>query len=164
MDEKNNSSLFRESSLARISSPEDLNDYVRVANPGVWIILFAIIILLVGFIIWGCFADLGTIVDAVIVSDEGITTCFVSEEYISNGAIKTGMTVATDNAEYKITRIDGQAVEASEVLSEYAIHLGGFADGEWVHALSLDSDIPEGAESAHVVVDSVHPISFILNN
>jgi len=164
MDEKNKSTLFRESSLARISSPEDLNDYVRVANPGVWIVLIAIVILLAGFIVWGCFADLNSMVDGVIVSDEGITTCFISEEYISNGSVVPGMTVSTDDNEYIITQIDGQAVEASEVLSEYTIHLGGFAEGEWVHALSLDSEAPEGAEPAKVIVDSVHPISFILNN
>ena len=30
--------IFRKKSLDRISSPEQLNDYIRVANPGIWMI------------------------------------------------------------------------------------------------------------------------------
>ena len=33
--------IFRKKSLDRISSPEQLNDYIRVANPGIWMILAA---------------------------------------------------------------------------------------------------------------------------
>ena len=40
-----NNSIFRKKSLDRISSPEQLNDYIRVSTPSVWMVLFAIIIL-----------------------------------------------------------------------------------------------------------------------
>ena len=33
--------IFRKKSLDRISSPEQLNDYIRMANPGIWMILTA---------------------------------------------------------------------------------------------------------------------------
>lgn len=42
-------------SLNRVKSPEDLNDYIRVANPGVWLVLVAVVILLAGVCIWGFF-------------------------------------------------------------------------------------------------------------
>ena len=45
--------LYRKSSLDRIQSPEQLNEYLRVTNPSVWILLAAVILLLVGFLIWG---------------------------------------------------------------------------------------------------------------
>ena len=45
--------IFRKKSLDRISSPEQLNDYIRVANPGIWMILAAVIILLAGVCVWG---------------------------------------------------------------------------------------------------------------
>lgn len=35
--------IFRKESLERISSPEQLTDYLRVTNPGIWIILASII-------------------------------------------------------------------------------------------------------------------------
>ena len=43
------SGLFREKSMARVSSPEELNDYIRVTTPGVWLIL------LLGMLVWSIF-------------------------------------------------------------------------------------------------------------
>ena len=40
--------IFRKSSLDRVSNPEQLNDYIRVTNPGVWMIMCAVILLLIG--------------------------------------------------------------------------------------------------------------------
>lgn len=53
-----NNSIFRQKSIDRISSPEKLDDYIRVTTPSVWITLAAIVILLVGAIIWGIFGEL----------------------------------------------------------------------------------------------------------
>ena len=36
--------LFRQKSLDRVNSPEQLNDYIRVTTPSVWLILFATLI------------------------------------------------------------------------------------------------------------------------
>lgn len=37
--------VFRKKSLERMSSPEQLGDYIRVANPGIWLIMAAVILL-----------------------------------------------------------------------------------------------------------------------
>ena len=50
-------SLFRKDSMDRISSPEQLNDYLHVTNPTVWVVLAAVIILLAGMLVWGFFAS-----------------------------------------------------------------------------------------------------------
>ena len=44
--------LFREKSMERISSPEQLNDYLRVTSPAVWAVLAAVILLLVCLFAW----------------------------------------------------------------------------------------------------------------
>ena len=46
------SNLFREKSLERVSSPEELNNYIRVTTPSVWLILLATLILLLGMLAW----------------------------------------------------------------------------------------------------------------
>ena len=43
--------LFRQKSIDRISSPEQLHDYMRVTSPKLWMILSAIIVLMVGLIV-----------------------------------------------------------------------------------------------------------------
>ncbi len=36
--------LFRE----KVKSPENLDDYIRISNPGVWLLLVSAIVLLIG--------------------------------------------------------------------------------------------------------------------
>ena len=51
-------SVFRKKSLDQINSPEQLDDYIRVTTPSVWIVLLALVVLLVGVLAWSI---LGTI-------------------------------------------------------------------------------------------------------
>ena len=44
--------VFRQKSMEKISSPEQMNDYIRVSNPRVWMILAAVIVLLAGVCVW----------------------------------------------------------------------------------------------------------------
>ncbi len=55
MEEKK---IFREKSLERVKSPEQLNDYIKVTTPSVWLILFAVIILIVGALFWAVFGTI----------------------------------------------------------------------------------------------------------
>ena len=54
-DNQRGSGIFREKSLERVSSPEELNDYIRVTTPSVWIVLAATVLLLVGMLAWSIF-------------------------------------------------------------------------------------------------------------
>jgi hypothetical protein len=51
MEEIMDNQLFRKKSIDRISSPEKLEDYMRVTSPRLWMLLSAIVILLVGFLV-----------------------------------------------------------------------------------------------------------------
>ena len=54
-DNNSKSSVFREKSINRVSSPESLNDYIRVTSPSVWIVLLALVVLLAGMLAWSFF-------------------------------------------------------------------------------------------------------------
>lgn len=45
--------LFRKSSLDRISSPEQLSEYIKITNPSMWVVLVGILVMLVFAAIWG---------------------------------------------------------------------------------------------------------------
>ena len=155
--------LFREKSLERISSPEDLNDYVRVANPGIWMLLIAIVILLLGFLAWAVFADLNTTVDALVVAENGHADCWVSEEEIAK--VSKGMEVLCGEEIYVIREVGTDSFDARDFLSDYSMHVAGYEEGEWIHPLMLDNSelIPDGTYAADVIISTVKPISFILN-
>ncbi len=54
-ERQSGSGIFREKSISRVSSPEELNDYIRVTTPSVWIVLIALVALLVGMLAWSIF-------------------------------------------------------------------------------------------------------------
>lgn len=54
--------IFRKSSLERISSPEQLNEYVKITNPSVWYVILGLFSLLIAAGIW---AFTGTIPQTV---------------------------------------------------------------------------------------------------
>ncbi len=55
-------SIFRKSSLEKISSPEQLNDYMKVTSGGVWLLLLGLFALLLAAGVW---AFTGTIPDTI---------------------------------------------------------------------------------------------------
>ena len=52
-----NKNIFRQKSIDKVSSPEKLDDYIRVTTPSVWITLIAILLLLAGALVWGIFGE-----------------------------------------------------------------------------------------------------------
>lgn len=65
-------SVFRKSSLERINAPEQLNEYLRVASPGLWFVLAGIGAVLAAFLTWGIFGHVLETVEitgTVLVSD-----------------------------------------------------------------------------------------------
>ncbi len=57
-------SIFREKSLDRVTSPEQLDEYIKVTTPSVWLILIATIILIVGALFWAVFGRIQVNTDA----------------------------------------------------------------------------------------------------
>ena len=51
--EKSDQSLFRKKTVDKISSPEQLTEYLKVTSPRMWIILAAVIMVLLAVIVWG---------------------------------------------------------------------------------------------------------------
>lgn len=59
-----NNNVFRKKSLDRISSPEQLNSYIKVSNPSIWLILSALIIIIISVVIWSISGNITTMVSA----------------------------------------------------------------------------------------------------
>ena len=156
-----NQQLFRKKSVDKVSSPEQLNEYIRVSNPGVWMVLAAIVILLAGVIVWSCVGHLETTLDTAVVCENGEAVVFVKEADIEK--IEVGMTVRVGDKEYAVSEIPTEPVRIDGTIAEYAIHLGGLTEGEWVYAVKVSGDFADGIQKAEIVIESITPISFILN-
>lgn len=156
-----NDKIFRKKSVDRMSSPEQLNDYIKVTNPGVWMVLAAIVILLVGVCVWGVFGILETKLSVAAVSRDGQTILYVKEDNVAS--VQEKMSVYIGDEIYKVTSISAQAVTVTEEISEYARHTGELSIGEWVYVVQIDGSMPDGVYKAQIVTDSVSPLYFVFN-
>jgi len=147
----------------KVNSPEQLNQYIRLSNPGVWILLLAIVVLLVGVCIWGYFGKIDTKIKTVVISDNYTSYLYVKEEDMAK--IKNGMQVELNNNEniFEIADIEETPEKVTDDMDEYARHLGNFQVGEWVYKCRLNKSVKEGTYSANVVIESIAPMTFIIN-
>lgn len=154
--------IFRKKNLEKVSSPEQLNDYIRISNPGVWIVLTAIIVLLVGVCIWGIFGRLETTVGSAAVVKDGEMTLYIKEEYL--GKIEPGMEIRVKDQTYLIDRVETVPKAIPEGFDEYMLHLSGMHVGEWVFGVTaMQTALPDGVYEAKIVIESIAPMSFILD-
>lgn len=134
------SGLFRNKALEHIKSPDQLTDYLKVTNPGIWTLLIAIIILLGGLFVWSTVGTLETLADGVAEVKDGQAVIIVTEN--AGDDIAPGMTVRVGNEEYSILTIDkdeyGRAVAYAPISK---------ADGRY---------------DVRIVTESIHPIQFLL--
>lgn len=159
--------LFRQKSLDRISSPEQLHDYMRVTGPKLWMILGAITVLLIGFIVYACTARMENTMAITVKAesiesysdDDGETVTgrntYYSAELPSSvkDVISNGMVVRLGNENGKINGISilKDPTDGSEKIR---IQIG------------MDNpnyDLPGGEYEAVLVLESTTPISFLWN-
>ena len=133
--------LFRQKSLDRISSPEQLGDYLRVANPSIWALLAAVILLIGGLFAWSMVGNLKTVVSGVALVENGQAQVMASDT--AGSSIETGMTVRFGSDAYRITYVEED---------EYGRT-----------AAFVPVTQPDGRYDVHIVVESIHPIQFLFN-
>lgn len=155
--------IFRKESLDRISSPEQLNDYIRVTNPGVWMMLCAVILLLIGICVWSIFGRLDTVLSVAAITEGDQTVCYVKEADAQN--LTTQMQVRIGEEAYRIRQISGQPVLVDDTFAKYLLHVGGLSEGEWVYPVTLDGVCGENGSilTAEIVIESIAPVRFVLN-
>lgn len=95
--------LFRKISLDRLSSPEELDQRLKVVSPIGWVALLAMALLIFAGLLWGFFGSIAdkTVGQGIIISSGGITSVI----HHANGQI-------TD-----VSVLDGDYIEKGEVLA-----------------------------------------------
>ena len=136
-----NSGIFRQKALERITSPEQLTDYLRVTNPGIWTFFAAIIILLGGLIVWSTVGTLETLADGVAEVRDNQAVIIVTENV--GNEITSGMAVRIGDDNYTIS-----AVEKDDYGRTMAHAPISKADGKY---------------DVKIVTESIHRIQFLFD-
>jgi len=117
--------LFRKKSLDRISSPEQLDEYLHVTDPTVWLLLVAAILILAGLLIWGSFASIKSYANGTAVVKDGTMTVYFDDADLAQN-VSEGMAVKVGEVKTTITSM-GEGEDGSRI----AIASSGLADGTY---------------------------------
>lgn len=149
-------SLFRDKSLAHMRSPEHLDDYIQVSNPGAWMIVCAVILVLAAGIVWGVFGRLDDTQDAVIVVGRNGATCYMDTEDASD--LSRGDTVRVGDVTGTIGSVGGTPVLASMVTIPDATA----PESGWYDVATAFIDVPSGTYDCQIVVKTYSPLELLL--
>ena len=154
-------SLFRKSSMDRLKSPEELNDYIRVANPSVWLLLGAIILLLLGVVVWGVFGTVeSTLKTGVRVEDERVDCC-VGEADVNR--IDEGMLVRIGEKEGTVKHVSDTPLQAIGQ-ENYLFHLSKIDTGSFYYEVEIEiGGLEAGVYQGEIVLEKISPITFVIH-
>lgn len=155
-----NNNIFRQKNIEKINSPESLNDYVKVTNPSVWIILLGVIILIAGALVFGTIGKIDTNINTVTNVSDGTAITYIDENNIDK--INSSMKVKIDGEEYNIINIESKPIKASEV-DEYVLHKGNIEISQWLYPITVNATLKDGVYSSVITIEQTSPISYIFN-
>ena len=142
MSEENKKQIFRKKTLDRVSSPEQLNDYLHVTSPTVWVVLAAVILLIAGLFVWS-----------------GVTAV---ESYATGSAEVRGgvLTLTFDDAEKAENVEVGMTVKVGDVVAPI-LSVGQDEEGNLLAVANVT--LPDGSYEARVGYRSTHIINMLFN-
>jgi hypothetical protein len=158
--------LFREQSVQKIASPEKLDDYIRVTNPSVWLMLGAVAVLLACTLVWGVVGAIPTTLTKPFTQIDGALVSYFSPE--DAAMLKTGMRVDAGGTPGTVTGIGetplSYAEAAGRLTGDYAAHHLGLSEWNVPVTVSCPAAVPQGQfVDVRIVTESVRPIDFLIN-
>lgn len=157
--------LFREKSIQRMTSPEQLDDCIRTVNPGVWTVLCAVCLFLVSVLVWSVTGTLDIAVEARGYSNGVSVYVFLDEAEAF--AIEEHMEAYIGEESGRVASI-GEVPESYEAMAKI---LGG--EG-MAHALMIEEEdwkwrvticgigVKEGVCDVRIITEQRNPISYLL--
>lgn len=139
--------IFRQKSVERISAPEQLQDYMRVTTPGVWMVLAAVILLLAGLIVSSALVSVESRIQGQAVVEEDGRMLDIMLPLSQKSLVTPGMVVRVADREAKVDFVF-QAEDEVDVIA----------------TLPEDSaKLAVGTYDAEIITETVRPISFLFS-
>ena len=154
-----NKSLFREKSMEQFSSPEQLNDYIRVTNPSLMVALVGVICLLAGLLIWGLLGNIDAYAEVNAQVESGKVSAYISSADATQ--LNENSTITISGSTYSIDAISAP-MRAGDALDGDQINSYGLDANAIVVAVNAEAPLSDGFYPATVVMKHLKPIELIL--
>lgn len=156
---KEKSKLFRQQSIDRLSSPDDLNKYIKTTSPALTILILAVLIFLVGTLVWAVFGRIETKSEIGFSVIDNKAIAYIKEEEVSR--ITTSSFMFIDDTKFSIAKISANPILADENSDQYLLHTSSISLGEWYYQIEAICPVENGYHKGKIVYETISPISFI---
>ncbi|MCH3944166.1 MAG: hypothetical protein LKE37_11140 [Atopobiaceae bacterium] len=157
-----NTSLFRKKSLDRLSSPDQLNDYIRVTNPAVWLVLAAVVLIFAMLALWMTFGEISVSATCVVIARDGTSEVYVPAS--DAGHLKEGLPVEMDNIEIgTITSVPDNPIQITSSFDSNAKSIGHMSTGDFYYVCTTDASFAnDGVYQVKVIYNRVSPLQYLM--
>ena len=160
-------SIFNKKATEKLRSPDDLDKYVRVTNPSVWVLLAACAALLAALLAWGIFGTVATSVSSTGVCGFGNTMCLLSAE--DTARVHVGDAANVGGESMKVSSISATPASREEIKkrlkSDYLA--ASLMKEDWAYIVTFEGDsseLPTGVPlSVNITVERIAPIELIID-
>ena len=158
-EEKKEEKIFREKSIEQLSAPEQLNTYLKVTGPGVWVVMIGLIVLLIGLVVWGAIGNISSTLAAPAQVISGKAYCYVLQEDLehSDNSVK----IAIGDVAYTVVLEDSKTVTLDTSLNVGLYRSGYLSAGKTAVVLEGDVSLNDGIYQAIVTTETLKPISLL---
>jgi hypothetical protein len=156
--------LYRQKVLDRISSPEQLNSYIKVSNPRAWLVLVAILVLLGAGSYWILTGTLEISEKSTAVTIDGTSYSWLPSSEVSD--LQPNMQVRIGDAQGTVSEISTDLSSYDDILKMIgarAMSQTGIMDGDRLYQVTMTvNGAQDGVGTALIIKEVVNPISFLL--
>ena len=136
----NEQTLFRKKTIDKISSPEQLTDYLKVTSPQMWLLLTGVVLILIAGLVFSVIKPIESVKDVRVVVSDGQAQIVIAD----SSGIESGMPFRINGQEFVIESTETDAFGRSVGLASVTL--------------------PDGAYDGKIVVEKTRPIQYLLGN
>lgn len=163
--------IFRQSAMSRMMNSDDLDKYIKVTNPSIWMVVLAAVLLVGGLVVWSATAIIPTTIQTTGFVRNGDITCWV-DKAIAAKIEEGGVTASVDGERATNVTMGDVPLSEAEVKatlgSDYAANAVDLDvwNYEVIMKFSEDFSVPTDAHMVpvNITVLEMHPLNLVFGN
>lgn len=152
---------------SRLTSPDQLNNYIRLTSSGIWLVLGSVLVLLAGLIMWLLTGTLDVSLHTAVFTSADKTSAFIPMGDLYGISSGTPARLVDGRAAGTVTDICYEPLSLREIEgiigrnNAARMMIDASSPGLCKVSLSIPG-APQGISQAVIILDTVKPITFLL--
>ena len=153
---------FKDEKANKITSPDQMNDYIKTSNPSAWLIILSAMFLLASIFVWAVFGTLNVTVEAGAVAADDRIVCYLPE----SEDIAVGSKVRSGDIWGEVVSLSEKPVSELKVkeslnVDEYTLYCLDLNEWNYIVEISMPENNSDGYIEVEIIKETIKPISFL---